>query len=1333
MNRLLIFICLAFSLVSKGQGDGLVISQIYAGSIGGQNTYVRNYVELFNRSSTPINLSGYSLQVEWNTWDVVVLPNRMLGPGQYFLIAGSYQWTGATFLSFDLSSYALDHFFSTANGCVTLVRQQAAIPGIGNCPGNAIVIDKVAWGNGTCPEGLAATGNPDITLALSRKNDGCQDTNDNATDFIITAALPRTSQSPRNICGLGSSPLIAAGPAVPTLNTYAGAYSPSRPYSLSAYQLSPASGNITISSSSADFEISFDNINFTSQLTLPYSGNSLADTLVYVRISSNVSNADPGTSISGNIVHSGGGATDAVVPVSGFFTDLPGLVISQVYMRAGYGQVYPYGRKYIELFNRGTKPVSMAGYSIQGRSTSGNYWEVMDLPDSVINAGQYFLIGDNNYYGGPNIITDHNHSSSFSIESGLALSKTSEKFTNCNFTNNANIIDRVVWSSESGCQEGTTNANYAFSYVPALTRKLSGCQDTNENGDDFSGVTANPHNMQAAFNVCNVSSSPMLSAGPDLTIKTIEGQASASKRYTLAGYNLSPATGFITITPPANFELSTDNVQFTANPFNISYINGQLPVSHIYARIAANASTGAITGDILHSGGLASIVKVKLNGAVAKQYYNTKANLGLQVPGTWSSKADGTGTSPVSLTDPNQYFNIISQVNANYSGSLAISTNHSKILVGDGINPVKFTINPGADSVSSSTLIDVLPNATLEIKNNRLPRIGLLATGSTIDFAQAGTGPNDSIIIPLRTYYNLRLTNGIKKLPFDTVRLGLYYESVVVDKDFTADAVQSLSGHYNSYYFQSSLKCRGDLYFLNGTMFRPYIYPAGRKFQISLQLNGSGPTQHIYTDGTRLEFAAIQRAATTPVNIIVSPNAQFLFNVGGFYLANANITITLTQGSVTYENAAVNYETHLGRIACTGTSFNFNMSDYMPPQTALLRFAPNSTIQDINLNINLPYPFRMDTVRFANDVTVTGNLNLVKGKLRVLPGATLHLSSTAVVNPPGGSDTSFVDGTISWEGSTPFVFPLGAIKSNKYAPLAISNLSGSDTYTASYIYNSFYTHAIDPITQAQFPDYGISMPEYWTLSPSTPGRTADVTFHYKDARSLILDPAAIRIAHFDGTDWNDIGGTCDPANSLTSGSVTVTGVNEFSPFSFAGATAGVVPVQLISFTAKKASGKVWLQWTTEREVNSGNFLVERSGDSRNWITIATRPAAGNSSGQLHYATFDEQPLKGINYYRLKPVDLNGRTTYSEIRSVYMGQEMGIMLVPNPATDKVMVLLSGNTNPANIKLFDQQGRLIRELNATEEVTTLNLSGLARGLYLLRISGKNIQEVKKLLIE
>ena len=78
----------------------------------------------------------------------------------------------------------------------------------------------------------------------------------------------------------------------------------------------------------------------------------------------------------------------------------------------------------------------------------------------------------------------------------------------------------------------------------------------------------------------------------------------------------------------------------------------------------------------------------------------------------------------------------------------------------------------------------------------------------------------------------------------------------------------------------------------------------------------------------------------------------------------------------------------------------------------------------------------------------------------------------------------------------------------------------------------------------------------------------------------------------------------------------------------------------------------------------------------------------------------------------------------------MGTEAGIVVAPNPATDKVMILLPGNSSSVNIRLFDRQGRLIRELKATDEVTTQNLSGLARELYLLRLSGKDIREVKKI---
>jgi endonuclease G len=83
----------------------------------------------------------------------------------------------------------------------------------------------------------------------------------------------------------------------------------SKSYTLSGYNLA---GTVTLSSS-GPFELSFDNTNFNTSLSLTPSGNSLPSTVVYVRLAASA----PIGAASGNITHSGGGATSQVLPVSG--------------------------------------------------------------------------------------------------------------------------------------------------------------------------------------------------------------------------------------------------------------------------------------------------------------------------------------------------------------------------------------------------------------------------------------------------------------------------------------------------------------------------------------------------------------------------------------------------------------------------------------------------------------------------------------------------------------------------------------------------------------------------------------------------------------------------------------------------------------------------------------------------------------------------------------------------------------------------------------------------------------------------------------------------------
>ncbi|HEY4337952.1 MAG TPA: discoidin domain-containing protein, partial [Puia sp.] len=94
--------------------------------------------------------------------------------------------------------------------------------------------------------------------------------------------------------------------------------------------------------------------------------------------------------------------------------------------------------------------------------------------------------------------------------------------------------------------------------------------------------------------------------------------------------------------------------------------------------------------------------------------------------------------------------------------------------------------------------------------------------------------------------------------------------------------------------------------------------------------------------------------------------------------------------------------------------------------------------------------------------------------------------------------------------------------------------------------------------------------------------------------------------------------------------------------------ASPLPIGLSSFTGKRTGSSVVLQWTTQTEQNAANFVVERSVDGTHFASIATVRAEGNSNTPQDYTATDERPAKGINYYRLRMVDLDGRFSYSPV-------------------------------------------------------------------------------------
>jgi hypothetical protein len=178
------------------------------------------------------------------------------------------------------------------------------------------------------------------------------------------------------------------------------------------------------------------------------------------------------------------------------------------------------------------------------------------------------------------------------------------------------------------------------------------------------------------------------------------------------------------------------------------------------------------------------------------------------------------------------------------------------------------------------------------------------------------------------------------------------------------------------------------------------------------------------------------------------------------------------------------------------------------------------------------------------------------------------------------------------------------------------------------------------------------------------------------------------------------------------------------------AVAAPLAVKLISFTAIAERNSVKLNWTTASETNNDYFTIERSADGAQWQTVKKVNGAGNSNNILNYESYDEAPLEGTSYYRLKQTDFDGTTTYSNVQAVTFAPVAGVISIyPVPNT--------GNT--INFKgIADYKNHELAVVNAGGAVVfntvlvkaSAELPALQPGLYIIRVKNKMTGEMQSL---
>ncbi len=248
----------------------------------------------------------------------------------------------------------------------------------------------------------------------------------------------------------------------------------------------------------------------------------------------------------------------------------------------------------------------------------------------------------------------------------------------------------------------------------------------------------------------------------------------------------------------------------------------------------------------------------------------------------------------------------------------------------------------------------------------------------------------------------------------------------------------------------------------------------------------------------------------------------------------------------------------------------------------------------------------------------------------------------------------------------------------------------------------------------------------YLLNATSNAYSGTVRIDYADGELNSLTEATLAVNVHNGTAWAGVTSTTNEttANYVVSNSVSGLALRELT----LAATAHPLPVNWLSFTATKQGKKVMLNWATASEINSKDFTAQHSANSTTWSNLGTVAAAGNSNTIKNYSHLHSLPLKNYNYYRILQKDLDGKYSYSEVRSVKF-DEVGGFSVYNPVKNGNLQLSVGNmqTNTQNLfNLFTANGKLIWTKEFAAGAHNIDVSGLAKGVYILK-AGESTKQI------
>ncbi|UEG50258.1 hypothetical protein LK994_02055 [Ferruginibacter lapsinanis] len=188
--------------------------------------------------------------------------------------------------------------------------------------------------------------------------------------------------------------------------------------------------------------------------------------------------------------------------------------------------------------------------------------------------------------------------------------------------------------------------------------------------------------------------------------------------------------------------------------------------------------------------------------------------------------------------------------------------------------------------------------------------------------------------------------------------------------------------------------------------------------------------------------------------------------------------------------------------------------------------------------------------------------------------------------------------------------------------------------------------------------------------------------------------------------------------------------------------ANTVPVSFIKLEVSQQSRGMNIAWAVTAENGISSYNIERSSDGINFRSVGNVTAKGISNETINYTWLDASSSPGVNYYRIKSLNISGESIYTSIVKVINGKDVPSITIACNLVQNGRYDLQFNDKDRGtylIKLINANGQLIQKKqivynggNSTEVIALP--ATLVNGLYHLEVRSPNgTKEVIKLLVE